>query len=345
MITRKGKYTLLLNDKVNIIGFGAVASKKEYEGPLGKDFDKIFHDPKAGMSTWEQAESAFVKEAVSTALTKAKVTGEDIDYIFAGDLLNQCISSSYGLMAFSIPYLGQYGACSTMAQSIIMAAITLESNAASYCAAASSSHFCAAERQYRFPLEYGGQRTPTAQWTVTAAGCCILAKEKQAFPSVNAITVGKIKDSGITDANNMGAAMAPAAATTITDYFADTGRNPRDFDAIFTGDLGAVGSQLLYKLTEEKGLNIKDRHKDCGLMIYNRQTQDVHSGGSGCGCAASVLCSHILPKLLHGEYKNVLFTATGALMSPTACQQGQSIPAIAHLIELSAPSVSKNSFN
>ena len=342
MITRKGKYTLLLNDKVNVIGFSAVASKKEFEGPLGSDFDKIFHDPKAGMTTWEQAESAFVKEAVSTALTKAHLKGEDIDYIFAGDLLNQCISSSYGLMAFSIPYLGQYGACSTMAQSLIMAAITLESNAASYCAAASSSHFCAAERQYRFPLEYGGQRTPTAQWTVTAAGCCILAKEKHVFPSVNAITVGRIKDSGITDANNMGAAMAPAAAATIIDYFSDTGRNPTEFDAIFTGDLGAVGSQLLYKLTEEAGINIKDRHKDCGLMIYDRQKQDVHAGGSGCGCAASVLCSHILPKLQQKEYTNILFTATGALMSPTACQQGQSIPSIAHLVELSAPSVSKN---
>ena len=342
MITRKGKYTILLNDKVNIIGYAAVGSKKEYEGPLSSDFDKIFHDPKAGMNTWEQAESMFIKEAFSLSLTKSGHKAEDIDYIFAGDLLNQCISSSYGLMAFSVPYLGQYGACSTMAQSLIMAAITLESGAASYCAAASSSHFCAAERQYRFPLEYGGQRTPTAQWTVTAAGCCILAKEKRAFPSVNAITVGKITDSGITDANNMGGAMAPAAARTILSYFSDTGRSVKDFDAIFTGDLGAVGSNLLYTLTEEQGLNIKDKHKDCGLMIYDRNTQDVHAGGSGCGCAASVLCAHILPKLSRNEYKNILFIPTGALMSPTACQQGETIPAIAHLVELSSPPLSQN---
>ena len=335
MISRKGRYTFVLNDKINITGFAAVGSKKEYEGPLGNCFDKIFHDPKAGMPTWEQAESMFMKEAVSLAINKAKLTAEDIDYIFAGDLLNQCISSSYGLKDFRIPYLGQYGACSTMAQSLIIGAITLESGAATHCASASSSHFCAAERQYRFPLEYGGQRTPTAQWTVTAAGCCVLSKEKPEFPSVNAVTVGRITDGGITDANNMGAAMAPAAAKTILDYFEDTGRKVSDFDGIFTGDLGAVGSNLLYKLTEESGLNIKDRHKDCGLMIYNRRTQDVHAGGSGCGCAASVLCSYLLPKLKNGELSNILFIPTGALMSPTACQQGQSIPAVAHLVELS----------
>lgn len=342
MITRKGRYTLLTNDKVNILGFAAIGSKKEYEGPLGKQFDKIFHDPKAGMPTWEQAESMFVKEAVSKAITKAELTAEDIDYIFAGDLLNQCISSSYGLKDFSIPYLGQYGACSTMAQSLIMSTITLESGAASFCAAASSSHFCSAERQYRFPLEYGGQRTPTAQWTVTGAGCCILGKERNTHPSVSAVTVGRITDRGVTDANNMGAAMAPAAAATIMDFFSDTGRNPSEFDGIFTGDLGAVGSKLLYELTESQGLHIKNKHRDCGLMIYNPQSQDVHAGGSGCGCAASVLCCHILPKLIRGDYSNILFVATGALMSPTACQQGQTIPSIAHLVEISSPAKTKN---
>lgn len=336
MTKRRGRYTVLINDEINILGFAAVGSKKEYEGPLGKCFDKIFHDPKAGMPTWEQAESMFMKEALSTALNKSGLSAENIDYIFAGDLLNQCISSSYGLKDFSIPYLGQYGACSTMAQSLIMGAITLASGAASYCAAASSSHFCAAERQYRFPLEYGGQRTPTAQWTVTGSGCCILGKGSPSMPSVDAITVGRITDQGVTDANNMGAAMAPAAARTIIDYFQDTGRKPSEFDAIFTGDLGVVGSSLLYKLTDKENLNIKDKHKDCGLIIYNRQTQDVHAGGSGCGCAASVLCSYILPKLCDGSFKNILFIATGALMSPTACQQGQSIPSVAHLVELSA---------
>ncbi len=334
MIKRKGQYTILPQGRVNILGYSAVGSKKEYEGPLGKCFDKIFHDPKAGMSTWEQAESQLLKEALSIALGKAELSAEDIDYIFAGDLLNQCISSSFGVKDFSIPYLGQYGACSTMAQSLLMAAITLESGAASFCAAASSSHFCAAERQYRFPLEYGGQRTPTAQWTVTGSGCCILGKDRPSLPTVNAITVGRITDPGVTDANNMGAAMAPAAARTIMDYFRDTGRTPSEFDGIFTGDLGVVGSNLLYKLTDEAGLNIKDKHKDCGLLIYNRETQDVHAGGSGCGCAASVLCSYILPKLSDGSFKNILFIATGALMSPTACQQGQTIPSVAHLLEL-----------
>lgn len=337
MITRRGKYTILLSDEVKIRGFAAVGSKKEFEGPLGKDFDKIYHDPKAGMPTWEQAESQFQKEALTIALSKARLTAEDIDYIFAGDLLNQCISSSYGLKAFSIPYLGQYGACSTMAQTLLMSAITLESGAASYCAAVTSSHFCSAERQYRFPLEYGGQRTPTAQWTVTGSGCCILSRTGNTLPSVNAVTVGRIIDRGVKDANNMGAAMAPAAAATILDYFQDTGRNLQDFDCIFTGDLGSVGSKLLYDITKEAGLNITHIHKDCGLMIYNRETQDVHAGGSGCGCSASVLCSHILPNLQKGTYNNILFVATGALMSPTSCQQGESIPCIAHLVEISAP--------
>lgn len=337
MITRRGRYTILLNDEIRIQSFAAVGSQKEFEGPLGKAFDKIYHDPKAGMITWEQAESEFQKEALSIALTKANLSGADIDYIFAGDLLNQCISSSYGLKAFSIPYLGQYGACSTMAQSIIMATITLESGAASYCAAVTSSHFCSAERQYRFPLEYGGQRTPTAQWTVTGSGCCILTNKGQNLPTINAITVGRIIDRGVKDANNMGAAMAPAAAQTILDYFNDTGRSLKEFDCIFTGDLGAVGSKLLYDMTKAQGLNITHLHKDCGLMIYNRDTQDVHAGGSGCGCAASVLCSHILPELTKGRLRHILFVATGALMSPTSCQQGQSIPCIAHLVEISAP--------
>ena len=337
MITRRGKYTVLLSDEVKIRGFAAVGSQKEFEGPLGKCFDKIYHDPRAGMPTWEQAESQFQKEALSIALSKAELTAADIDYVFAGDLLNQCISSSYGLKAFSIPYLGQYGACSTMAQALLMSAITLESGAASYCAAITSSHFCSAERQYRFPLEYGGQRTPTAQWTVTGSGCCILTKEGKSLPSVNAITVGRIIDRGVKDANNMGAAMAPAAAQTILDYFSDTGRTPKDFDCIFTGDLGAVGSKLLYDITKKEGLNITHIHKDCGLMIYNRDTQDVHAGGSGCGCAASVLCSHILPSLISGKLRNILFIATGDLMSPTSFQQGESIPCIAHLVEISAP--------
>ena len=334
MISRKGRYTAVFSQEIKILGFGSVASQKEFEGPLGKSFDKIFHDPKAGKPTWEQAESKFQQEALAVALSKAELKAEDIDYIFAGDLLNQCISSSYGLKVFSIPYLGQYGACSTMVQSIIMAAVTLNSNIARYCAAVTSSHFCSAERQYRFPLEYGGQRTPTAQWTVTAAGSCILGTVKGKHPFICAATVGKIVDMGVTDANNMGAAMAPAAAETLLDFFRDTDTTPSDYDAIFTGDLGSIGSQLLYDIAEKRGVKLKDNHYDCGLLIYNQDLQDVHAGGSGCGCCASVLCSHILPSMVDGKYKRILVVATGALMSPTSCQQGLSIPCIAHLIEI-----------
>ena len=334
MDLRKGRYTAVFPDGIKILGFGSVASRKEFEGPLGTEFDKIFHDPKAGKPTWEQAESKFQQEALSIALSKTALNTEDIDYIFAGDLLNQCISSSYGLKAFSIPYLGQYGACSTMVQSLIMCAVTLTSKVARYCAAVTSSHFCSAERQYRFPLEYGGQRTPTAQWTVTAAGGCVLGKNKGRYPFIHAATVGKITDMGVTDANNMGAAMAPAAADTILSFLSDTGTRPADYDAIFTGDLGSTGSEILYEIAGKKGINLKENHFDCGLLIYDRTTQDVHAGGSGCGCCASVLCSHILPSMLEGKLSRVLVVATGALMSPTSCQQGLSIPSIAHLIEL-----------
>lgn len=337
MITRKGRYTILFSDEVKILGYGAVVSKKEFEGPLGKDFDKVLHDPKAGQPTWEQAESMFQREALTIALSKASRSAQDMDFIFAGDLLNQCVSSSYGLKAFSIPYLGQYGACSTMAQSLIMGAITIESGAASHCAAVTSSHFCSAERQYRFPLEYGGQRTPSAQWTVTGSGCCVLGKDNGVkLPAVSGVTVGKIIDMGVKDANNMGAAMAPAAADTIMNFLEDTGTCPDDYDGIFTGDLGLVGSELLYELTEEKGIKIRHKHQDCGLLIYNRDAQDVHAGGSGCGCAASVLCGHLLPKLSSRELHNILFIATGALMSPTSCQQGLSIPCVAHLVQITA---------
>lgn len=335
MISRKGKYTTLFTDGPKILGFGSVAGSKEGEGPLSKYFHKIIYDDKAGQQTWEQAESMLQREALLIALNAAGVKAEELDYVFSGDLLNQCISSSYGLKEFSIPYLGQYGACSTMAQSLIMGAFTLESRAARLCGCVTSSHFCAAERQYRFPLEYGGQRTPTAQWTVTGAGSCILGNSKKNLPRVTAATVGRIVDLGVTDANNMGAAMAPAAAQTILQFFRDTDTDPQDFDHIYTGDLGEVGSKLLYEMTEREGFDIKDKHSDCGLLIFDRKRQDVHAGGSGCGCAASVLCAKILPSLMQGEAQNILFIATGALMSPTSCQQGQSIPSVAHLVGIS----------
>lgn len=335
MINRIGKYTLQLQNKPQILGYGSVVGKKESEGPLKECFDKIYYDTLLGEDTWEKAESKLQKEAVSIALDKARVHAKDINYIFAGDLLNQCISSSFGLMDFQIPFLGQYGACSTMAQTFVMASVYVESGAAKTAVAVTSSHFCSAERQFRFPLEYGGQRTPTAQWTVTGSGCVVVGSSKDlSLPYVNAVTVGKITDLGIKDANNMGAAMAPAAASTLYNYFTDTETKPTDYDLIVTGDLGKVGSELLYQLLEKDGINIRSRHMDCGMAIYDIKKQDVHAGGSGCGCSGSVLCSYILNSINSGAYSNILFMATGALMSPTSSQQGENIPGIAHLLNI-----------
>lgn len=333
MIRRIGGRTVGFEEMPSIIGFASVVGKKESEGPLGKGFDKIIYDSYDGKQTYEQAESQFQAEAFSLALEKADVKADEIDYIFAGDLLNQCISSSFGLRDFNVPYLGQYGACSTMAQGLIMAAVFVESEAAKAAACVTSSHFCSAERQYRFPLEYGGVRTPTAQWTVTGSGSCILRKDKKG-PCIARATVGKIVDLGVTDANNMGAAMAPAAADTLINYFKDTNTKPDDYDLILTGDLGEVGSKCLYDLLELENISISGRHNDCGLMIFDRKRQDVHAGGSGCGCAGSVFCSQILNSIKEKKLNNILFMATGALMSPTSSGQGESIPSVAHLVNV-----------
>ena len=334
MLHRIGKYTIGFEDTPVITGFGSIAGKKEAKGPLKNNFDKIFYDPRAGQSTFEKAESLFQQEAVEVALNKSKKKAEDVDFIFAGDLLNQCISSSYGLKDYNIPYLGQYGACSTMAQGLIMASVMVESGGANCAVCVTSSHFCSAERQYRFPLEYGGQRTPTAQWTVTGSGSCVVEKSGKGI-GVRRATVGKIVDLGVSDLNNMGAAMAPAAAKTLCEFFKDTDTKPKDYDLILTGDLGKVGSGCLYELMSKEGYNIKNNHNDCGLMIFDLKRQDVHAGGSGCGCAGSVLCSTILPEMLKGKYNNILFMATGALMSPTASMQGETMPSVAHLVNLS----------
>ena len=333
MIRRIGKYTIGFEETPSIIGYASVAGKMENEGPLGGSFDKVIYDSYDGLDTYEQAESMLQTEAVSLAISKAGLKADDIDCIFAGDLLNQCTGSSYALLDFNIPYLGQYGACSTMAQGLIMASIFVESGAASIAMCTTSSHFCSAERQYRFPLEYGGVRTPSAQWTVTGSGSCVLKNVKKG-PSIARATVGRIVDLGIKDANNMGAAMAPAAAQTLKNYFEDTQTQPSDYDLILTGDLGEVGSKSLYDLLKREGIDISSRHNDCGLIIYDRKKQDVHSGGSGCGCAASVLCSKILSEMCDEKISNILFMATGALMSPTTCGQGAGMPSIAHLINV-----------
>ena len=333
MIRRIGGHTIGFEEMPSITGYASVVGKKESEGPLGSIFDKVIYDSYDGKDSYEQAESQLQIEAVGAALVKAKKKANEVDYIFAGDLLNQCISSSYGLRDFNIPYLGQYGACSTMAQGLIMSAVFVESGAANIAMCVTSSHFCSAERQYRFPLEYGGVRTPTAQWTVTGAGSCVIENVKKG-PCIARATVGKMVDLGVTDANNMGAAMAPAAAQTLKNYFDDTETKPEDYDLILTGDLGEVGSKALYDLLKLENIDIISRHNDCGLMIYDRKKQDVHAGGSGCGCAGSVFCSKILNDIVDKNLNNILFMATGALMSPTSCGQGASIPSIAHLINV-----------
>lgn len=333
MPERKGQYTVMLSGRPTILGYAAVVGKREGEGPLGRGFDMVFEDTTLGEKTWEKAESALQREAFTRALNKAELSPSQVNYLFAGDLLNQSIASTFGLREFGVPVLGQFGACSTMAQTLAMAAIFVDSGAADICAAITSSHFCAAERQFRFPLEYGGQRPPTAQWTVTGAGSAIVGLGGSGVRIAD-VTIGCITDLGINDTNNMGAAMAPAAAETLTAYFKDTQSKPNDFDLIITGDLGSVGADLLRQLMERKGFPLNANYTDCGLLIYDRSKQDVHAGGSGCGCSAAVLCSYILGKMEAGELKNVLFVATGALMSPTSSQQGESIPGIAHLCHL-----------
>ncbi len=322
-----------LENTVKIESFASVAGSKEGEGPLGQYFDKVVEDSHFGKDSWEKAESRFQLEAVSIAVQKANITKEDIDIICSGDLINQCIGSTYGLRELEIPFLGIYGACSTMAEGLIISSLLTENNVANRSAAVTSSHFSTAERQFRFPLSYGGQRTPTAQWTCTASGAVILSKTNGLIKVIGGC-IGKITDMGINDINNMGSAMAPAAATTIQRYLTATDTTPSDYDFIVTGDLGIVGSKLLIEFLQKQDIDISVQHRDCGCMIFDSETQDTHCGGSGCGCGASVLCSYFLPMLQNGTAKNILFIATGALMSPMSLQQGESIPTIAHLVHL-----------
>jgi stage V sporulation protein AD len=318
---------------VKIKGFAAVAGEKEGQGPLGQCFDRVVEDSHFGMDTWEQAESRFQMEAVGLALDKAGLTRDDIGVICAGDLINQCIGSAYSMRELAVPFLGLYGACSTMAEGLLIASVMADCGIAEHTAAVTSSHFSTAERQFRFPLSYGGQRTPTAQWTCTASGAVILSRESGTV-GVAGGCIGRIADLSVSDINNMGSAMAPAAADTIQRYLAATGTSPADYDFIVTGDLGLVGSPLLVDILLKQGIDISAQHRDCGAMIFDPDTQDTHCGGSGCGCGASVLCGHFLPMLEKGEVRNILFAATGALMSPMSLQQGETIPAISHLVHL-----------
>ncbi len=323
-----------MQNGVGIAGYASVAGKKEGEGPLRHYFDILMEDAEWGEKTWEKTESKMQKSAVAHAVEKAGINLSDINYIFAGDLLNQCIGSSFGLRELEIPFLGVYGACSTMAETLGLAAMTVDGGFADCSAAVTSSHFCTAERQYRTPLEYGGQRTPTAQWTVTGAGALILSKSGGA-PYVTHFTAGKIVDLGITDANNMGAAMAPAAADTLLAHFKDTGNRPEDYDLILSGDLGEVGRSILVDMMNDEGYDIAENYNDCGCMIFDGKKQDTHAGGSGCGCGASTLCGYVMNRMKAGELNRVLFMATGALLSPTSTLQGESIPSVAHAVVIS----------
>lgn len=324
-----------LETPVKIESCAAVVGGKEGKGPLGKYFDKVVEDSHFGKDTWEKAESRFQLEAVSMAINKAGLTKEDIDIICSGDLINQCIGSAYGLRDLEIPFLGLYGACSTMAEGLLISSLLTEGNAARRSIAVTSSHFSTAERQFRFPLSYGGQRTPTSQWTCTASGAVILSHKKGEAEIVGGC-VGKIADMGINDINNMGSAMAPAAAETIRRYLEATSTSPDDYDYIVTGDLGLIGSKLVIDILLKQGIDISAQHRDCGAMIFDPEEQDTHGGGSGCGCSASVLCGYFLPMISRGEASNILFAATGALMSPMSTQQGESIPSISHLVHIKA---------
>jgi len=330
---RLGKQTLRLQCPPSVAAGACVVGKKEGQGPLREWFDYISDDSYFGEKSWEKAESTMLGRCFTTVCDKAKIPPSCIEYIFTGDLLNQCAGSVFALRDSNIPFFGLFGACSTMAEALSLAAMTIDGGYADVTAALTSSHFCSAERQFRLPLEYGGQRTPTAQWTVTGAGAVLLQAQGPG-PYVTHITVGKIVDAGITDANNMGAAMAPAAYDTLKAHFEDTARKPSDYAAIVTGDLGRYGQDIVRDLFLADGVDMGPAYTDCGLLIYAVDAQDTHAGGSGCGCSASVLAGHILRQLTEGIWPRVLFAGTGALMSPTTSLQGESIPGICHAVVL-----------
>lgn len=329
-----GQQTFALETPPSFAGFASVVGKKEGQGPLRESFDLIQEDTTFGETSWEKAESAMQQLALSKALEKALQPMSGLDLLFAGDLLNQCIAAGYSARKAERPFFGLYGACSTMGEGLCLAAMSLDGGFGTMAAAVASSHFCSAERQYRTPLEYGGQRTPTAQWTATAAGAAVLTAQGDG-PYVTHVTVGKINDMGIKDAGNMGAAMAPAAWDTLRAHFADTGRTPEFYDLILTGDLGMLGRTLCQELARRDGTELGDVYNDCGCILYDVEGQDVHCGGSGCGCSASILCGYVLNGMRAGTWKNVLFCPTGALHSPTSLAQGESIPGICHAVALS----------
>ena len=338
---RIGRRTVRFASPPSVCGWAAVAGAREGRGPLGADFDRVYEDTILGERSWEQAESRMQREALTLALAKGGRPAESLELVFAGDLTNQCIAANFAQRALGRPFLGLYGACSTMAEGLLLAAMAAESGYADLAAAVTSSHFATAERQYRTPLEYGAQRTPTAQWTATAAGAAVLAAEGHG-PRVTYAAVGRVIDLGVTDANNMGAAMAPAACDTLCALFADTGTGPEDYDLIVTGDLGHVGHRLLRELLGREGWEPGETLNDCGRMLYDRSREDVHAGGSGCGCSAAVLCGRLLGELAEKKLRRMIFAGTGALLSPTSSLQGESVPGICHAVVLESEGTAWN---
>lgn len=326
-----GKQSIQFDRAPHIIGSASVVGKKEGEGPFGNKFDIVCNDDKFGEDNWEKSESTLQKEALQTAFRNTGLEAYQIRYLFGGDLLGQLIATSFGVEEYNIPFFGLYGACSTCGESLSLAAMAVAGGYADYAAAITSSHFASAEKQFRFPLEYGNQRPLSATWTVTGSGAFILA-EKGGRARITGITTGKVVDFGVKDSLNMGACMAPAACDTIYQNLMDFNRQPSDYDAIITGDLGYVGQTILIDLLKDKGFDISAQHQDCGIMIYDRETQDTHSGGSGCGCSAVMLSAHILPRIKKGVWKRVLFIPTGALLSTVSYNEGQSVPGIAHAV-------------
>jgi len=329
----KGKQSILFDEAPYIISSGNVVGKKEGEGPLGSLFDLIEEENLFGQNTWEEAESEMQKEACLMALGKAKVKPEDVRYLFGGDLLRQGIATSMGLEELHIPLFGLYGACSTSGEALALSSMSVAAGYGEHILAVTSSHFGSAEKEFRFPLAYANQRPLCSQWTVTGSGAFLVGTQKS-HVKVAGVTVGKIVDYGLKDSQNMGACMAPAACDTILQHLSDFKRKPEDYDRIFTGDLGYVGQSILFDLMRKKGEDIKPNHVDCGMIIFDQQTQNTNAGGSGCGCAAVTLSAYILPRVASGEWKRVLFVPTGALMSTVSYNEGQSVPGIAHGIVL-----------
>ncbi|MCD7755618.1 MAG: stage V sporulation protein AD [Firmicutes bacterium] len=335
---KRGKHSFVLPQMPVITAWASVAGKKEGQGPLAQSFDVISGDTYFGQKTWEQAEKQMQKIALDTLIDKAGVTRQQIGLVFSGDLLNQCIGSSFTLRNTGIPHIGLYGACSTMAEGLLMASMAVCGGFSDKVIALTSSHFASSERQYRFPLGYGGQRTPTAQWTVTGAGAALVCSAGKG-PRIESCTIGTVTDLGIKDANNMGAAMAPAAYDTIRAHLEDLHRAPEDYDLIVTGDLGQLGKDALLELAKREGVYLGGRLADCGTLVYDAVKQDVHSGGSGCGCSAITLCGHLLGQLQSGKLGKILFCGTGALLSPTSTQQGLPIPGVCHAVSIVGGSV------